>query len=114
MDRRTFERIPTSLNARYLCRETYYITIKDCSENGLSFISSNFIHHNDDVEIHLPLKKEVLNINAKIRRTYKIDDYNYIIGVEIVAPPRSYLEFINTLRSVYESLNYSFIPHLYQ
>ena len=119
MERRTFKRLLTNLEARYLYEDsTYRAIVQNCSENGLCLKSSNFLHFKKNVEIHIPLKKDVLHLSALIKRTAKVDDYNYEICFVILNPPKNYLEFVDNLRNIYESLNdFSirwFVPHFYQ
>ncbi len=119
MQRRAFERIPANLRAKFLCgNSSYYATIKNCSENGVCINTSNFLPCGNAVELHVPLKKDVLKLSAKIIRILKIDDFNYTIGIELSNSPKTYLEFVETLRNVYKTLNDLsirwFIPTFYQ
>jgi hypothetical protein len=119
MQRRNFERIPANLKSRFICGNlSYYATVKNCSESGLCVTTSAFLPCGNEVEVHIPLKKDVLKLSAIIVRLLKIDDFNYTFGIELADPPESYLEFIDTLRNVYETFNdFSikwFIPTFYQ
>ncbi len=119
MEKRTFKRVPANLEAKFMSENsTYNAIVKNCSENGLCIKTSNCLSYNKNVEIYIPLKKEDLHLHVMIKRIVKVDDYNYEIGFALLNPPKNYLEFVETLRNIYDSLNdFSvrwFVPHFYQ
>ncbi len=101
MSRRSFERIPTSINVEFFCEDRGCSgTVKNLSENGM-FISTRDMCFPFDTkfEVHIPVEESVLSIPVKVSRITKTSDSYDGIAVELLNPPRDYLRFIEFLRT---------------
>lgn len=104
MDRRAFERIHTSIPVRYTFDERLYSgTIQNLSENGMFIKTGNFLPCVNRLEVMVPLDEEISKFNACIRRIEKVDNANYSMGIELLDPPESYLQFVGNLRNAVRS-----------
>lgn len=100
MNRRSFDRVDTSLPVKYVCDDRLYSgTIGNLSENGMFIKTGNFLPCINWIELYVPIDEEISSFHARIRRVEKIDDENYTMGVEILAPPYSYIEFVGNLKA---------------
>ncbi|RJQ19379.1 MAG: hypothetical protein C4560_06145 [Nitrospiraceae bacterium] len=100
MEKRAFERIPTSMKADLQCAGTeHHGTIRNLSENGM-FISmkKTFFPFDSHLGISIPLREERLDVHGRVSRLVERGDIYDGIGVEILQPPPAYLEFINRLK----------------
>ncbi len=104
MNRRSFDRVDMSLPVKYVCEDTLYSgTIKNLSENGMFIKTGNFLPCINWIEILVPLENEISKFFARIRRIEKVDDSNYSMGIEILDPPVSYIEFVGNLKVAIKS-----------
>ncbi|MBI4683198.1 MAG: PilZ domain-containing protein [Nitrospirae bacterium] len=101
MQRRVFERIPVELTVRFYCYDNDYSgTVTNISENGMYICTNNMCFpFSPEFKIVIPLKAEMLNIPVKVRRITKTSDRYDGIGVEIMNPPRNYLDFVGEIRA---------------
>lgn len=105
MNRRSFDRVDMSLPVKYVCEDTLYSgTIKNLSENGMFIKTGNFLPCINWIEIFVPLDEEISRFFARIRRIEKIDDANFSIGIELLDPPNSYMDFVGNLKAEIKSL----------
>lgn len=101
MERRAFKRKDSSLPVKYFCDKTLYSgTIRNLSEKGMFITTCDFLPCDDTLELLVPLNEEISKFIAKIRRIVKIDDNNYHIGVELLHPPKNYIDYVNSLNAV--------------
>ncbi|HBH61326.1 MAG TPA: hypothetical protein DDX85_06220 [Nitrospiraceae bacterium] len=104
MNRRSFDRVDMSLPVKYMCEDMLYSgTIKNLSENGMFIKTSNFLPCVNWIEIFVPLEEEISKFFARIRRIEKIDDANFSMGIELLNPPYSYIEFVGNLKAAMKS-----------
>ena len=99
--RRIFERVPSSIKVKFYCGDAEYCgTATNLSENGMFItVKEMFFPFSSQFELSVLLKDEVLKMHARVNRVMKsIDLYNGI-SVELINPPRHYLNFVETLRS---------------
>lgn len=68
-----------------------------CIETGMRLL------FNPRVELLITLKEKGLNVTAKVSWILMIDSINDTMGVEVLNPPKEYLEFIDRLRPVCKS-----------
>lgn len=74
-------------------------TILNLSEKGM-FIGTKKRFPRDSISlIMMRLKNKLLKIPIKIKRATKPTGYYDGIGVELLSPPRDYIDFIETWRS---------------
>ena len=77
--------------------------IKNLSEKGMFITTCDFLPCDDTLELLVPLDEEISKFIAKIRRIVKLDDQNYHIGVELLHPPKNYIDYVNNLNAVWNS-----------
>ncbi len=100
MNRRAFKRTETHLPVKYFCESSIYTgTIKNISENGMCIFTSNFLPCSNSLEIHMPLQEEVSQLYVKIRRIEKVNDSELYVGIEVINPPKNYIDFVESLNS---------------
>jgi desulfoferrodoxin (superoxide reductase-like protein) len=100
MEKRTFERIPTSIKVAFNCCNTeFFGIVRNCSESGM-FISTKkmFFPFDSKIEVIIPFKKDTLKIPAAVSRSVKEGGDYSGIGVKLSAPTSQYLEFIDSLK----------------
>jgi hypothetical protein len=79
MEKRTLERIPVNVDVEFYCNDrVYHGTVKNLSEKGF----------------RLPVN---------LARMTTSPDSSDALGVEVQEPSREYLEFVYSMRFVYES-----------
>ena len=104
MDRRSFDRVDTSLPVKYVCDDILYSgTIKNISENGMFIKTGNFLPCINWIEIFVPLEEGISKFFARIRRIEKVDESNLSMGIELLDPPDSYIEFVSNLKASIQS-----------
>lgn len=104
MEKRAHERIPVSVDMRFYCWSTLYPgKILNLSESGMFINTKESCYPSDSqLEIYIPHKEDVLYIPSYLCRIVWVmilpDDSSDSIGVEIVNPPRSYLDFVRSFK----------------
>lgn len=105
MQERAFERIGSSLMAKFLCADSiYYGVATNLSENGMCFktvmnLSSESIPVGSSINIFIHLNEERLEIPVKVVRIAKTMGFCDTMGVELLKQPPNYLEFIKRFKS---------------
>ena len=105
MEKRTLEKIPVDVEVEFYCNDrVYYGTVKNLSEKGM-FISTKRIYFPFDMEfeMYIPRKEKSFRLPVNLARMTTSPDSSDALGVEVQEPSREYLEFVNSLRFVYES-----------
>ncbi len=101
MRKRSFERIPASINVEFCCDDRGYSgTVKNLSENGM-FISTRDMCFPFDTkfEVLIPVEESVLTIPVKVSRITRTSNCYDGIAVELLNPPEDYLKFIEFLKT---------------
>lgn len=100
MQKRAFERIPANIRVRFFSGiSDYFGTVTNLSEKGMFISTEVNVPLEQQLEILIPLKEEVLKIPAKIISVIKSDKINSGIGVILLNASNNYLEFVDTLRT---------------
>ncbi len=105
MEKRTLERIPVDVEVEFYCNDrVYYGTVKNLSEKGM-FISTKRIYFPFDMkfEMYIPQKEKSFRLPVNLARMTTSPDSSDALGVEVQEPCQEYLEFVNSLRFVFES-----------
>ena len=100
MEKRSFERIPTSIKVAFNCCNTeFYGIVRNCSESGM-FISTKkmFFPFDSKIEVIIPFKEETLKVPASVSRSVKEGGDYSGIAVKLSAPTVQYIEFIDSLK----------------
>lgn len=100
MEKRSSRRITATLRVEFDCSNTICCcNAINLSEKGMLLKTSDILFPLEThFEIFIHLKGEVLEIPAKVNRLVKTDNIYDGIGIELIAPPPSYVDFISALR----------------
>ncbi len=104
MEKRNLERISVDVDVEFYCNDrVYYGTVKNLSEKGM-FISTKRIFFPFDMkfEMYIPRKEKSFRLPVNLARMTTSPDSSDALGVEVKEPCQEYLEFVNSLRYVYE------------
>ncbi len=108
IEKRVYERIPASIDARFLAGNSLYmVTITNLSENGVCINSDFCVPANSLFELFIPLEEIVLNIPVKVRRVAKEGVFYNTMGIEVLNQTGEYLEFVTRLKTKKPSLSLS-------
>jgi hypothetical protein len=100
MDKRTFKRIPANIKVKFFSGTTVHNgTITNLSEKGMFISTEVSFPLKPQLEVLIPLKKELLKVPVEIRSFGMSDDMYSGIGVQLLKQSRNYLTFIDSLRS---------------
>ncbi len=100
MQNRAYNRISVQLDAMYYCGIMIYSGIvTNISENGLFMHTKLDFPFHINFEMIMPSNKGILNFPVKLTRLEKFEGIYNGIGVQISAPPQSYLDYISNLRA---------------
>lgn len=98
MEKRNSNRIPKNLKVAFpCCNKIYSGTVTDLSENGMLIYSEINLPIKSSFEILISLKNEILKIPAVFVRLEMEGKYYKGMGVELLNPPKKYLEFVHSL-----------------
>jgi hypothetical protein len=100
MERRSYERITARLRVEFDCSNTICCgSVINLSEKGM-LLRTPVIHFplDQQFEIFIPLKSEVLIAPVKVSRLVKTRNFYDGMGIELIDPSEKYSEFINYLK----------------
>ncbi len=106
MEKRVSERKDVMLGAELVCdKVSYAAVVRNVSEKGISVIISPLKSKTDfipdkNIELRFPLSSgEPVNLQCRRRWSNRFmpTRLTKIIGMEIIAPPLNYSNFLNTL-----------------
>jgi hypothetical protein len=106
-EKRYFQRIPSNLNGFFYCVDTYYSGIvENLSFKGM-LISTNKICFPFDLQfdVYIHLTEIILRIPVKISRMILLPDSFDLLGVEVQNPPKDFIQFVDSLSPVNNSIN---------
>ncbi len=110
MEKRIFERIPSSLAVRFPHENMFYSgTVLNLSEKGMFISTKRLFPAYSVFSITIKRENELLKVFVRVKRAMKTNGYYDGIGVEILNPQKKYLEFVENLRLLYKILKY---PHI--
>lgn len=99
MKKRAYERISVDLKAEFFWSDELNIGyVADLSENGLLVKTNVCPPLRAKFDLSIPVEGDVLKVPVKVRRIVETEEDPEAIGVEILDPTESYLNFVNTLR----------------
>jgi len=99
MKKRSVERIPLSLEAEFdWSREIRSGSLANISEKGMLLTTGNCPPMRAKFNISLPTDGGLLKVPVRVRRVLKKDNRYTAVGLEVVNPPRQYLDYVYSLR----------------
>ena len=95
MPKRESERIPTNLEVRFPCCNTFYSgTVRNFSENGMYIDAEIYFPIESRFVVLLKMKDDILKVPVKIVRTVKSGNTFKGMGVKLLNLPKEYLELL--------------------
>jgi hypothetical protein len=99
MEKRAFERMPLKTQVKFFSGKTEYTgTMMNFSEKGMYISAEVNFPLKTQLQILIPVKEEIMKVFAEVRNFTKSGHVYNGIGIELINPPQSYIEFINSLR----------------
>ncbi len=105
MERRRCKRVAVSIKAeRISCNKDCSVFIENLSERGIYMITApvkkNEYVPGTEIDLELELSTgQTIDLNCNVKWAYDNlpEDLTYSVGLEIIDPPRAYIEFIKDL-----------------
>jgi hypothetical protein len=104
-ERRAFDRVPTHMEARFMCGNRYYAgNITDVSEKGMFINTDIRLPGNSTLDIIMLIDNEIAIVPVTVRRNvealFRSDDISSGgMGVELMKSPATYLRYVSGLKS---------------
>jgi hypothetical protein len=99
MERRAFERIPASIDARYFYGNMFYTgTVVNLSEKGLFINTKRCLPSNSIIMLIIRLNNKLLKIPAKVKRYVRTNSCYDGMGVELINRTVDYSAFVDGLK----------------
>ncbi len=100
--KRAFERIEKSIFVKFFSGKSEHTgIIMNLSERGMFISTKRTFPLKEEVDILIPLKKEILEVHGKIKSFGKAGKLYNGIGIELFNPGQNYLNLISSLRTFY-------------
>jgi hypothetical protein len=97
MEKRVYKRVPVLINAKIYCGNALYAgTVTNLSKNGMCIKTGLPLPDELSFEVIIPSKD--LDFLVEFRRAVETFGAFDTWGVEIMNPPKKYLEFLNHLK----------------
>jgi len=102
MEKRLYQRVFTNnIEAKYFCGNPMHTgTVENLSESGMFINTMVCFPFESQFEAFIHSNEGVLKVPVRVSRIVKTDDIYNGMGVEVVNPPVSYLEFVKRLRGI--------------
>ena len=105
MEKRTCERIDTSLEAKFFYGNYLHRgTITNLSKKGICINTVMCFPYGANIKLLIPVKEDILEILVQVKRVAKRDGFYDTMGLVILDPSQNYLEFLNSFTNT-EDLN---------
>ena len=104
-ERRAYERVETSMEARFFCGNRYYAgKITDVSEKGMFINTDIRLPINTSFEIMMLINNQVTKVPVTVKRSiesnYRSDNlFTGGMGVELMKSPIQYQTYVSSLKS---------------
>jgi len=101
MEKRSHKRIAATVRVEFDCVNTICCcTATNLSETGMLLKTYDINFPMDtQFDIFIHLKGAVLEVPVKVSRIVKTDNVYDGIAIELITPPRAYVEFISSLEN---------------
>lgn len=99
MARRTNIRIPIRIKVRFFCENRVHTGfVSNISDKGMFIITSEIcIPEKSQFNLAIPLEDEILHVPVIVNRIVNMESDVHGIGVEIIDPPKIYLDYVDNL-----------------
>ena len=98
---RSCARMQTNIDARYFYGNLFYSgTVLNLSDCGMFISTSRFLPSDSMFVVIIRLEDELLKVIAKVKRIASTDGNSAGMGVELLSPSRSYLDFVSKMKTV--------------
>ncbi len=104
-ERRAFDRVPTKMEARFMCGNRYYSgKITDVSEKGMFINTDIRLPNNVTLNIVMLIDNEIeivpVTVKRSVEASYRSDNFlSGGMGVEVVKSPAKFLTYVSGLKS---------------
>ncbi len=100
VQRRGFERIPSSLVVKYVHDDALcYGIVENISEKGMCINSGTYFPLDTRIDLHVPLKATSIDLPVVVKWARQTEGFYDIMGVELLATSGKYLHMLNNIRS---------------
>jgi desulfoferrodoxin-like iron-binding protein len=100
LDKRFSQRKSTNESVRLAwANEINSATVTNVSGNSMCINTRMFLPIETELDVLFPLKNKIIKVHAKVTRLLKREDVHEGMCVEILDPPKEYLEFYESLLS---------------
>ncbi len=101
MNKRAFDRFPAFLNAKlHYENNSHDVFILNLSQNGIFFISKEYLSSGVNIEISISLYSKELKVPMKIVRISERDIIYFRFGAKLLNPSQKYIMFIEDRKSM--------------
>jgi Tfp pilus assembly protein PilZ len=105
MEKRRSKRVTVNLKAeRISCTDNCSVFIENLSESGISMLTTNNKKSEyvpgSEIDLELELKNgDTINLNCNVKWVYNnlAQEKTKNVGLEIIDPPQTYMDFIKSL-----------------
>jgi hypothetical protein len=99
IEKRAYNRTISHLYVRFFYDSILYTGIvRDISNNGMYIKAKKRLPLRSIFELQIPLIEEVLNVSVKVNRIVNTSDIYKGMGIEVLNPPKSYLELADNIK----------------
>lgn len=99
MERRSFERIPVRIDARYFYGNMFYTgTVCDLSEGGMFIRTRKYLPEKSMFLLMIRVNNKVLQIPAQVKRYVRTNGHHDGMGVVLLNPAKEYVTFLNEIK----------------
>ena len=100
-EKRVCARILANIDSRFFYGNLFYSgLVTNLSDRGMFISTKSFLPSDAMFIIIIRLENEFLKVIAKVKRVTSKVDNNAGMGVELLNPPRSYIDFINRMKTL--------------
>ena len=99
MEKRLYERVESNLKSRFFYGNMFFAgTIENISEKGMFISSDTCLPEGSFFVVILREGEKLIKVIAKVKRNCKTEDVFDGMGVELLSPSKSYLEYVDNLK----------------
>ena len=105
MEKRSCERVPSSLVVKFLLdNSACYGIATNISEKGMCIKSGNCLPVNSQINLQIPLRESHIDIPVKVMRVEQTGEFYDIMGVELTSETERYLRIVENFKITLKSV----------